>query len=359
MPREAAKKIWLFTYGASGPGITGLSWVVSTDIAIDECYTLTQRDFNYTLIRTSKRVTVHCMQKVFKDLEDETGIKGTLVFGYDELNYGDSLLEHPGIKMMIEHMNQKSSQFQYWMREGTLETNKRGLLNRFMVSKDLKEMSKIQLLNYIESKKRKAEDESEDAQVGSVSNSKMDNAKVINSIAWDSHPALVEPLFDPGMRAVVLEYNQVDRAIMKAVISLERIVKATHGEIGPYIKSRPGEIYAAFCGLWTALHKLGFSCMGAANRVKQLQTAGLIEPFELVRAAKVPDARLYEKAMHLYFKQVRVYKRKEFFAIERDEVHRFFDQIEGVLERTPKEQQWWDWAFAAASNRLERKFVVP
>ena len=134
-------------------------------------------------------------------------------------------------------------------------------------------------------------------------------------------------------------------------------MKATTGEIGPYFKERPDEIYAAFCRLRTALHKLGFSCVGAVNWVKQLQTAGLLEPFELVRAARVPDARLYEKAAHLYFKQVRVYKRKEFFAIERDEVHRFFDQIEGVVERTPKEQQWWDWAFAAASNRLERKLV--
>ena len=358
MQQEAAKKIWLFSYGASGPSITDTLWRSIVSIEIDECYTLTQRDLKYTLMHTTKRVTVLRMQNVFDFMKKKHGIKGANVFGYEELSYGDGVMEHPGIKLMVEHMNRGSSQFESWLLHGSLETNNRGILNKFMISKDMKEMSRSQLLHYIENHKRKAEDDLHGAEGQSAATNKLDDGKVLNSIAWDAHPALVEPLFDLIMRKIVLEFNQVDRAIMKEVIAHERTIKATIGEIGPYFKSRPGEIYAAFCRLWIALHKLGFSCVGAEDRVKQLQTAGMIEPFELVRAVRVPDARLYEKAMHLYFKQVRVYKRKEFFAIERDEVHRFFDQIQGAAERTPKEQQWWDWALTTASKRLERKLVA-
>jgi len=356
--QEAPRKVWFFSYGASGPSITNTLFISSTGVEIDECYTLTQRDLKYTLIHTNKRISVYCMKNIFKTLESETGIKGFCIFGYDEITYGDRVSEHPGLKLMIEHMNNRSPLFDHWLRYGSLETNKRGLLTKFMTSNDLKGMSKIQLIHYIQNHKRKAEDDLDDTRSGSAAAIKLDDAKVLQSIAWDAHPALVEPLFDAGTRAIILEYNQVDRAMMKEVIAHERTIKAANGEIGPYFKGRPGEIYAARCWLWTALHKLGFTCVGAANRVKQLQTAGMIEPFELVRAVKVPDARLYEKAVHLYFKQVRVYKRKEFFAVERDEVHRLFGQIEGVVERTPKEQQWWDWAFEAASKRLERKRVA-
>ena len=358
MQQEASKKIWLFSYGASGQSITKLSWTVSTDIDIDECYTLTQRDIKYTLIHTPKRVTIYRMKIVFKSLERLMGIIGACVFGYDEISYGECVMEHPGVKMMIEHMNNGSKLLDSWLQHGSLETNKRGLLGKFVLSNSLKEMSKSQLLHYIQNQKRKAEDDLDDMRSGSAPATKLDDAKVLQSIAWDAHPALVEPLFDAGTRAIILEYNQVDRALMKEVIAHERTIKAGNGEIGPYFKGRPGEIYAAYCWLWSALLKLGFTCVDAVNRVKQLQTAGMIEPFELVRAVKVPDARLYEKAVHLYFKQVRVYKRKEFFAVERDEVHRLFGQIEGVVERTPKEQQWWDWAFEAASKRLERKHVA-
>ena len=33
--------------------------------------------------------------------------------------------------------------------------------------------------------------------------------------------------------------------------------------------------------------------------------------------------------MHLFFRDVRVHKRKEFFAAAADDVHRFFDIVEG------------------------------
>jgi hypothetical protein len=43
--------------------------------------------------------------------------------------------------------------------------------------------------------------------------------------------------------------------------------------------------------------------------------------------ASIP--RQYEKAMHMFFRGVRVYKRKEFFAATVEDVHHFFDIVEG------------------------------
>jgi len=37
--------------------------------------------------------------------------------------------------------------------------------------------------------------------------------------------------------------------------------------------------------------------------------------------------RRYEQAMHRFFRDVRVHKRKEFFAATADDVHRFFDMV--------------------------------
>lgn len=39
--------------------------------------------------------------------------------------------------------------------------------------------------------------------------------------------------------------------------------------------------------------------------------------------------RRYETAMHRFFRDVRVHKRKEFFAATADDVHRFFDMVAG------------------------------
>ena len=51
------------------------------------------------------------------------------------------------------------------------------------------------------------------------------------------------------------------------------------------------EIYAAWNPLMVHLHKLGFMYQDAETRVRTLQTAGMLEPFELVHHAYVPNAR--------------------------------------------------------------------
>lgn len=120
-----------------------------TEILIDECYTLVQRDVKYTLIHATKRVTVNTIGRAVAILEQETGMKRVGIFGYSELSSGSGIMEHPGMKLMIEHANQESPLFEYWLEHGDIRSYRRGLLNRFLISDDLHLISRAQLLNYI------------------------------------------------------------------------------------------------------------------------------------------------------------------------------------------------------------------
>jgi hypothetical protein len=44
--------------------------------------------------------------------------------------------------------------------------------------------------------------------------------------------------------------------------------------------------------------------------------------------------------MHIFFRDVRVYKRKEFFATSRDEINRFFDMLEYCVGDAGEKEQW-------------------
>ena len=54
--------------------------------------------------------------------------------------------------------------------------------------------------------------------------------------------------------------------------------------------------------------------------------------------------------MHLFFRDVRVHKRKEFFAASTDDVHRFFDLMEDGNQGEGDEMSAL-WAYALAKAR--------
>ena len=130
-----------------------------TKISIDECYTLAQRDMKYTLVHATKRVTAYAIGKAIGKLEQETGIRRFSIFGYGEISSGGDITEHPGMKLIIEHVNKQSPLLESWLECGDIRSNKRGILNRFLVSMDLDQMTRIQLLNYIRDYKQSTEQE--------------------------------------------------------------------------------------------------------------------------------------------------------------------------------------------------------
>ena len=114
-----------------------------------------------------------------------------------------------------------------------------------------------------------------------------------------------------------------------------------------------GEIYAAYTTVLPALHKIGFSCLSAEKRIAQLsKSTAAAEPFFLLCSARVPDARTYEKAVHLYFSDARIYgKKKEFFAVDKLEIMDLFGKIKGEIAWDAKSIKKWNHALTTSSPK--------
>ena len=114
---------------------------------VKECYTLTQRDFKYTLIRFVKRVhrkAIFELQKLFGVIPQElpgfdsiTGIEGS----------HRDLSEHPGFQLIVEHMNSESTLLEIWMKDGDISSNPKGLLWNFRSMPDFNRMRKSKLVD--------------------------------------------------------------------------------------------------------------------------------------------------------------------------------------------------------------------
>jgi hypothetical protein len=149
---ESAKKVWLITYGAAGPSINNEMLHSDAKMTITECYTLTQRDFKYTLMKLAIKVrksaiehAMECMRLkhdvVLNDITDFESIASNAD--------GETILDHPGLKLMIEKMNTRSSEFQWWLASGDIKENKKGLLWKHYVESDPSMMGKQCLVDRV------------------------------------------------------------------------------------------------------------------------------------------------------------------------------------------------------------------
>ena len=147
-----ACRVWLLTYGASGPNITADLCDKYGQMEVDECYTLIKRDLKYTLIHSVKRFRIHAINELMKKLHESHRIVSNSVFGYDAISSNtlhSKTADHPGIKLMIESMNAKDPSFQYWMASGDIYTNKKGLLFQYIPKQDVNLLTRPQLIHMI------------------------------------------------------------------------------------------------------------------------------------------------------------------------------------------------------------------
>ena len=281
-------------------------------------------------------------------LEKSDGImlRATLT-GYDSLSSVnkqkiDSLEDHPGFKKIIELLNMHSDDVKCWINgDENVYEYRSGALWRYINTTDPKKMTQTQLANIVTTWAPMIKEYEE---------MKKADALAMGEMAMSSSAAPKPKV--PTTRTILHSYrkNHAARDIMKRVIKAEK--KLNENEMDK-IPDNSGEIYAAWNELMELLFKLGFTYRDAETRVKELQTAGVLEAFHLVRRARVPDARRYEKAMHYYFKEVRVYKRKEFFAVSAEEINVFFDIVEGKSDAAEhmEERKQWEEALAKAGAK--------
>ena len=149
------RRTWLITYGASSISITH-TICSQFDMDIDECYTLTQRDLKYTLIHLTKKQALKSIQTLLKKAESSYGIVQSHIFGYESIAGNDSnLKDHPGMQLMIDHMNKKDVNFEHWMLKGDLYSNPKGIMHRFLINGDRSKMTKFQLEFLLQQKEKR------------------------------------------------------------------------------------------------------------------------------------------------------------------------------------------------------------
>ena len=268
------------------------------------------------------------MNNVMLMMDASHDIRGSFITGYDTLTSNSSevsIKDHPGFMRMVQLLNQRSAELESWVREGDVYTNRKGMLWPHIEGTDPGVMTQTQLVHRVRT-------------LTEMLKRQHAAADATTSVA------VVETRKQPTTLNVLMTYR-MDNNARNAMKRLTKIEKSMNRD-NPFDCS--GEIYAAWNSLMPNLHKLGFTFQDAQTRVKALQTAGVLESFELVRHAHVPDARLYEKAMHIYFRDVRVYKRKEFFAADADDINRFFNIVESQDADHSVEADQWVYALAKA-----------
>jgi hypothetical protein len=271
-----ARKTWLMIYGASSPSITS-DMLLAAGFAVKECYTLTQRDFKYTLLRFSSKVYLSQIVSFGK----ENGIIEQCIPGFDSIEYnrGHGSVDfdgHPGFSLIVENLNTRSSALDIWMDEGDCYAD--GMLWNKIECVDYSRMRKTSLVSIIKETNYKFKDLEErykalEQQYGPMGTNLMGAASAKGGSA--------------STHTILMRYrkNGKMRDVMKQTTKLEKQLNS--GSSADY----SGEIYAAWNPLMPDLYKLGFSFRDAETRVKELRSAGVLEPFTLVRHAKVQEAR--------------------------------------------------------------------
>lgn len=121
----------------------------------DEVYTTQWRESKYTLIHLEHKIRSTALNKAMQSLHDSHNIIGSHITGYDMFssNSGkrnEHIETHPGFKHMIEVLNKNIENLAVWLTNGSLTTNRKGLLWKYIQSTDPTEKTRCQLLEQVQ-----------------------------------------------------------------------------------------------------------------------------------------------------------------------------------------------------------------
>ena len=277
--KTTQKKIWMLTYCPAGTYIT-MDMLKAHGILADECHSTSDRAMSYTYIHLTKRCRVSLIEKFLSKAREDNGIVKKEVFGYESIGSRSTepgsakIRDHIVFKMLTTHANDKNPSFSP-CTDGE-PTLKRGhIFEACEICGDhdipLESRTKAQVIDYA----RKLEQE------------KTERAGSSFSVYSNGKPVA------PTTLGTLLHYRRhgATRKVMRRVARWEERLNVKEESQLTSSHDGSGEIYAAWNSLMPSLYKKGFSFKDAATRVRALQTAGVLEPFKLVRHARVPDAR--------------------------------------------------------------------
>jgi hypothetical protein len=156
---------------------------------------------------------------------------------------------------------------------------------------------------------------------------------------------------------VYQDQNLVDIADAYASVEKQNEEKIEDGE---QVNGKiAGEVYFAVSSLLPDLKKIGGTSRTGIKRVQELSSSpGIPEPYKCIASIPVDDWRFFERAVHEFLKQSRVYPNREFFLISDDDVSKLCDQIQGKSKFSDKEETNWTFAMETVyqkQNTRKRK----
>lgn len=147
--------MWFITYASSSIDISPEMLQIA-GIKCDQCYTITWRESKYTLIhlKHEDRVRSTKLRKIMSHLQESHGIIGSSITGYDmlacnEKDSDENIHNHPGFKKMIEILNGKIDELKWWLANGDIHSNRRGLLWKYIESIEQSKKTRVQLREQI------------------------------------------------------------------------------------------------------------------------------------------------------------------------------------------------------------------
>ena len=116
----AKKVVWLITYGASGPNITGAMLKERGNFEVDEYYTSTDRSLKYTLFHVTRKVYQTTVEKNVKAVCAKYGMILNNVYGMDAIQSSSKeehgkLRDMPLLKWIVKDFDQKNPSFDFWV----------------------------------------------------------------------------------------------------------------------------------------------------------------------------------------------------------------------------------------------------
>ena len=142
---------FLITYGTSGKTVTSSMWTKHSKVAVDECYTLRQRDLKYTLVHTIQRTTRFSVESFMATIDRLYSIKSTCIFGYNVVSMGNEINEHPGMQLIVECLNSNSPSLDCWVGGKDMKHYKRGLLYHHIIDLPVESMPRFLLVKRFKS----------------------------------------------------------------------------------------------------------------------------------------------------------------------------------------------------------------
>jgi len=280
------KRVWILTYCPATRYIT-MEMLKTQGIIADECHSTNDGVVNYTYLHLEKRCRIPAMQKFFTAVRIQHGIMQKEIFGYESIGVNSKdggsvkIQNHIAFEMLLAHARESNPSFSPCTDgEPVLKRGQLFLALQNTGNKDVKleYKTKNQVIQYAKMLEEKVKE----------LESKLQTTSSTPFTMYHKGKPVA-----PTTLGTLLHYRRhgATRKVMRRVARWEERLNVKEESQLTSSHDGSGEIYAAWNSLMPSLYKKGFSFKDAATRVRALQTAGVLEPFKLVRHARVPDAR--------------------------------------------------------------------